>query len=78
MNLAVYLAERNLTIRAFSAQCDVHPQYMSCIKTGTKKPGKKLSKRIEKETGGLVVISHKKGNTQNEGQKNESNEPSEA
>jgi hypothetical protein len=59
MNLRVYLATNEMTLKDFSTQVNYNSRYLSLILNGHKIPGKKLAKQIENITGGQVTFSRK-------------------
>ena len=54
MELREYLFRHRITALEFAAQIDYNYSYLVQITTGNRKPGKKMQKVIERETGGLV------------------------
>ncbi len=61
MNLKMYLASINMTVKDFSEIMEVSSKYMSRIIHGHSKPSRKLSQEIEKATDGLVKITSSMG-----------------
>lgn len=56
MKLRVYLAEKEMKIKAFSEILGVHRHYLGQIISGKIKPSKRLAREIERLTDGKVVI----------------------
>lgn len=54
MNLREYLFHHRLKITAFAHRIEYGPGYVTEIINGTKKPGKKFAKAVEKATNGEV------------------------
>lgn len=54
MNLKVYLATINMTVKDFSELVEYNPCYISRVIYGHVKAGKKLSRIIERATEGKV------------------------
>ncbi len=57
MNLKVYLAEKQLSVKNFAKIVGVHPNYISRIIPGKVTPSARLARDIEQETGGKVKIT---------------------
>ena len=59
MELRVYLAVLNMSIKDFSYLVDCDPRYMSRIVNGHIVPGRRLAKDIAEMTDGKVKYKHK-------------------
>jgi hypothetical protein len=56
MNLRVYLAINNMSVKDFSEIIDVNKSYLSGIIRGRMIPSKKLSRQVFKQTQGEVLL----------------------
>jgi len=56
MNLRDYLPFNRKTVREFARELEIHPNYLSLIKTGKLQPGIDLCIRIEMLTDGQVTV----------------------
>lgn len=54
MDLREFLFRKRMTVTEFSKQLDCNRSYLSDIMHGSKKPGKRLAKEIERLTDGQV------------------------
>jgi transcriptional regulator with XRE-family HTH domain len=63
MNLKVYLANNDMTMRDFCSRINYDPRYLSLIMNGHKIPGRKLAEQIENLTNGQVTFSRKNTET---------------
>jgi DNA-binding transcriptional regulator YdaS (Cro superfamily) len=54
MELRVYLALKRIPVRDFAKLLDYTPSYISQLKNGHRKPGKRTAKYIELMTNGQV------------------------
>lgn len=59
MKLKTYLAEINMTMKAFAEIVDCTPYYLSNIIRGKQVAGRRLAKDVEAITGGLVQLPTK-------------------
>lgn len=59
MNLKVYLASIDMTVKDFAELIETAPNYVSRIARGHILPSKKLARRIEKFTDGVVKVKTK-------------------
>ncbi len=58
MTLREYLKIRDLNIKDFSEQLDYSRCYLSMVINGSKKPGSKLLRMIERKTEGQVTAEN--------------------
>lgn len=59
MNIKIYLATFNMTMKELSQKLGCNHSYLSRISKGEILPGRRLAKDIKEVTGGLVMLQTK-------------------